>query len=98
MIAFSPSYFNPTNPENWEDESFRPGIMQFARALEVWVVMQKETPADYLRASEAFSCDPNMVMQAVEFSPCLWIDSTEIEFVEEGTASGVLDKPGSEFG
>ena len=75
----SATNFWASDPDAWDTETGKPGIMLFSSALQVWALQQPER-VSVSQASEAFKVPPQAIVEAVEEHCWMLLVGTEDDF------------------
>lgn len=72
-------YFNAASDDGFDDGG-RPGISQFANAVQMWSIMQPAAGSGGVTVGEAakvFNCDIEMIIQAVKYHYWMFLAGDE---------------------
>lgn len=75
--------FNPEDDYHWDPESGRPGIMQFASAVQIWSIWQPRSHVTVAEAAAAFNCTGRMVRAAIEEHPWMFANGPDDDFTKQ---------------
>ena len=62
----------------WNHDTGNPGVMLFANAVQVWAIAQ-DRPVTAKEAAASFNVDPDLVREAVEEHPWMFLTNDVIE-------------------
>jgi hypothetical protein len=74
--CLEPPYFAPEG-KPWDQETGRPGIEDFADAIQTWSILQNRTDTTIEEAAAVFNVPIEMVRQAVEHHPWMVLEGKD---------------------
>lgn len=72
--CLEPPYFAG---ERWDQKTGRPGIEDFADAVQMWSILQNRTDTTIEEAAAVFNVPIEMVRQAVEDHPWMFLEGKD---------------------
>lgn len=83
-MKLSPPYFNPADEDCWDIETGKPGIMQFASAVQVWCMMNFRVDQEISvnDVAKSFDVPATMVAKAVEEHPWMFLSGAEDDYTK----------------